>query len=155
MKNRIEQIMEYEGLSASKFAEAIGIQRAAMSHIISGRNNLSLDVFKKILETFTYIDSDWLLSGKGNMMRKSIMTSVAEPDLFSNVSTSPIIQPEVQSVSEYRKENVVKTPLNTNKQAEIEPVIVRQIVSKKVSKIVIFYSDDTFETFIPEKTKKE
>jgi Plasmid maintenance system antidote protein len=155
MKNRIEQIMEYEGLSASKFAEAIGIQRAAMSHIISGRNNLSLDVFKKILETFTYIDSDWLLSGKGKMMRKSIMTSVAEPDLFSNVSTSPIIQPEVQSVSEYRKENVVKTPSNTNKQAEIEPVIVRQVVSKKVSKIVVFYSDDTFETFIPEKTKKE
>jgi transcriptional regulator with XRE-family HTH domain len=65
MKARILQIMESEGLSPSKFAETIGIQRSAMSHIISGRNNPSLDVLMKILETFPYVDSDWLLFGKG------------------------------------------------------------------------------------------
>ena len=155
MKNRIEQIMEYEGFSASKFAETIGIQRAAMSHIISGRNNPSLEVFKKIVDTFAYVDPDWLISGKGNMMRTSTNSLVSEPDLFSGLSNSSIIQPEVQPVPEYCKENEVKAPSNTNKQTEIEPVIVKQFVSKKVSKIVIFYSDDTFETFIPEKTKKE
>ena len=44
MKERIQQIMQREGLSPSRFAEEIGIQRSAMSHIISGRNNPSLDV---------------------------------------------------------------------------------------------------------------
>lgn len=41
MKERILAVMEHEGLTPSKFAEAIGIQRSAMSHIISGRNNPS------------------------------------------------------------------------------------------------------------------
>ena len=61
MRDRILKIMEREGLTPSKFAESIGIQRSAMSHIISGRNNPSLDVLLKILERFTYVDSDWLL----------------------------------------------------------------------------------------------
>ena len=47
MKDRILAVMEHEGLTPSKFAEAIGIQRSAMSHIISGRNNPSLDVLIK------------------------------------------------------------------------------------------------------------
>ena len=50
MRDRILKIMEREGLTPSKFAESIGIQRSAMSHIISGRNNPSLDVLLKILE---------------------------------------------------------------------------------------------------------
>ena len=49
MKERILQIMNQAGLNHSKFAEVIGIQRAAMSHITSGRNNPSLDVVSKIL----------------------------------------------------------------------------------------------------------
>ena len=35
MIERITQIMEREGLTPSKFAEAIGIQRSAMSHILN------------------------------------------------------------------------------------------------------------------------
>ena len=70
MIGRITQIMEREGLTPSKFAEAIGIQRSAMSHILNGRNNVSLDVLIKILDRFTYVDSDWLLFGKGEMVRE-------------------------------------------------------------------------------------
>ena len=64
MIERITKIREREGMTPSKFAEAIGIQRSAMSHILNGRNNVSLDVLIKILERFTYVDSDWLLFGK-------------------------------------------------------------------------------------------
>ena len=86
MKERILAVMEHEGLTPSKFAEAIGIQRSAMSHIISGRNNPSLDVLIKILERFTYVDSDWLLFGKGTMMREHVLT---EPNLFTNTTIIP------------------------------------------------------------------
>ena len=98
MKERILAVMEHEGLTPSKFAEAIGIQRSAMSHIISGRNNPSLDVLIKILERFTYVDSDWLLFGKGTMMREHVLT---EPNLFTNTT---IIPSNVQDSPEYRKE---------------------------------------------------
>lgn len=149
MKDRILRIMEHEGLAPSKFAEAIGIQRSAMSHIISGRNNPSLDVLTKILERFTYVDSDWLLFGKGSMMREYV---TREQDLFEN---TPIFPPTVQSVPEYRKEIRVEQPENIQKQPVKEQNIIIEKSSKSVSKIMIFYSDNTFETFTPEKNKKD
>ena len=123
MRDRILKIMEREGLTPSKFAESIGIQRSAMSHIISGRNNPSLDVLLKILERFTYVDSDWLLFGKGEMIREHVLT--------------------------------VETPVNIQKQPVVEQVICQEKPSKNVSKIMIFYSDNTFDTFVPEKNKKD
>lgn len=149
MKERILAVMEHEGLTPSKFAEAIGIQRSAMSHIISGRNNPSLDVLVKILERFTYVDSDWLLFGKGEMMRVHVLT---DPDLFTNTAVNPS---NVQESPEYRKEIRVDTPVNTIKQPVIEQIVLPEKSSRNVSKIMIFYSDNTFETFTPEKNKKE
>lgn len=149
MRDRILKIMEREGLAPSKFAETIGIQRSAMSHIISGRNNPSLDVLLKVLERFTYVESDWLLFGKGNMMREHMIT---EPNLFSNTAINP---PEVQVVPEYRKEIGVEAPVNLPKQPVVEQIIYKDSPSKNVSKIMIFYSDNTFDTFVPEKNKKD
>ena len=142
-------VMDREGLTPAKFAEEIGIQRSAMSHIMNGRNNPSLDVLVKILERFTYVDSDWLLFGKGNMIRNLIQN---EPDLFTN---TPINPPEVQVVPENRKEIRVDTPENGVKQPVIERIIREEKPSRNVSKIMIFYSDNTFDTFVPEKNKKE
>ena len=149
MKDRILTVMEHEGLTPSKFAEAIGIQRSAMSHIISGRNNPSLDVLVKILERFTYVDSDWLLFGKGNMIRQHVLT---EPDLFTNTA---INLSDGQETPEYRKEIRVETPVNAPKPPVIEQIVYPEKASRNVSKIMIFYSDNTFETFTPEKNKKD
>lgn len=137
--------MEREGLTSSKFAEAIGIQRSAMSHIISGRNKPSLDVLIKILERFTYIESDWLLFDKGEMMKKE---AISEPALAENTSKN---MPHQQVTPEYRKETAVEIPSNEYKQPVIEKIICKDKPSKNVSKIMIFYSDNTFDTFIPEK----
>lgn len=149
MKERILKIMEREGLTPARFAETIGIQRSAMSHIIAERNNPSLDVLTKILGRFTYIDTDWLLFGKGEMVKEQSSTS---PDLFTN---TPLVQPEVHSRHENRPEIRVETPVNTLKQPVIEKIISENKPSKNVSKIMIFYSDNTFDTFIPEKSKKD
>lgn len=149
MIGRITQIMEREGLTPSKFAEAIGIQRSAMSHILNGRNNVSLDVLIKILDRFTYVDSDWLLFGKGEMVRDHMST---QPDLFSNTAINPS---GGQAALEYRKEMRVDIPVNTVKPTVVEQIIQQETTTRKVSKIMVFYSDNTFDTFVSEKNKKE
>ena len=120
MIGRITQIMEREGLTSSKFAEAIGIQRSAMSHILNGRNNVRLDVLIKILDRFTYVDSDWLLFGKGEMVRDHMST---QPDLFSNTAINPS---GGQAALEYRKEMRVDTPVNT-----VNLLLLSKLYSKK------------------------
>ena len=149
MTSRITQIMEREDLTSSRFAEAIGIPRSAMSHILNGRYKVSLDVLMKILERFPYVDTDWLLFGKGEMTQEN---RPEQPDLFQN---TPINPSEGEGVPEFRKEIRVETPVNNSKQPVIEKIIHQETSVRNINKIMIFYSDNTFETFIPEKGKKE
>ena len=60
---RIGGIIEDNNLSASAFASAIGVQRSSISHILSGRNNPSLDLLLKIHKTFKDISLEWLILG--------------------------------------------------------------------------------------------
>jgi len=130
MKDRILQIMDQEGLTPSAFAEAIGIQRAAMSHITKGRNNPSLDVFTKILERFTYINPDWLLHGTGNMQRetKYSVQPQKQLELFPPASH---IQPEKKNISEFSKETKKIFPNLPRKQRIKHPKIY--LKNKKMS----------------------
>lgn len=62
---RLQQIIDFYGLSASAFADKIGVQRSNISHILSGRNKPSLDFVMKTLSSFPEVDLYWLLNGKG------------------------------------------------------------------------------------------
>ncbi|WP_280748481.1 helix-turn-helix transcriptional regulator [Parabacteroides sp. PF5-9] len=150
MLDRIKKIMEKENLSPSKFAEAIGIQRSAMSHILSERNKPSLEVITKILDRFTYVNPAWMLSGKGEMF--TTISSSREPDLFSNTLIKPNID---TNLPENRKEIEVKLPQNTIQQPVKEQIVYKESPAKRITKIMVFYSDDTFDTFTSEKNKKD
>jgi len=62
---RLQQIIDFYSLSASSFADKIGVQRSSISHILSGRNRPSLDFVMKTLASFPEVDLYWLLNGKG------------------------------------------------------------------------------------------
>ena len=64
--NRIKKIISDNNLSNSEFAEKIGIPKSSVTHLISERNNPSLDVIIKISETFEGITSDYLIFGYEN-----------------------------------------------------------------------------------------
>jgi transcriptional regulator with XRE-family HTH domain len=70
MKERILDFLKKENKSSSQFAEEIGVQPSGISHILSGRNNPSLDFVLKMLERYSYLSTDWLLFGKGSMYKE-------------------------------------------------------------------------------------
>ena len=61
---RLLEILKSKSLSASQFAEKIGVQRSSVSHVLSGRNKPSLDFIIKISTVFTDISLNWLIHGK-------------------------------------------------------------------------------------------
>lgn len=69
--NRLKKIMEHHQLTASLFADKIGVQRSSISHILSGRNKPSLDFILKVTNIFSDVDIYWLLNGKGSFPKKS------------------------------------------------------------------------------------
>ena len=70
MENRIQKIIDEQGVSLNAFAQEIGVNRSTISHILTGRNNPSVEVLQKILKRFPSLSSDWLLLGNGGMYTK-------------------------------------------------------------------------------------
>ena len=75
MIDRIREVINYSQLSAASFADAIGISRSGLTHLLTGRNQPSLDVAKKILAKYPEISTEWLIMGMGEMMRPDVGAS--------------------------------------------------------------------------------
>ena len=101
---RIKRIISDSGLSNSSFADKIGVPRSPISHILSGRNNPSLDLIIKILRNFDDINADFLLKGevlppmdkdsKKDLDNKN-MTLFPELDIKEDTKERPKIDEEV------------------------------------------------------------
>ena len=62
---RLQNILDYYGLSATAFSEKIDFNRSTISHLLSGRNKPSLEFIMKVLQEFPEVELYWLLNGKG------------------------------------------------------------------------------------------
>ena len=153
MKERIQKIMQREAMTAGMFAEKIGISPASLSHILSGRNNPSLDVMMKIRKTFDYISWEWLLEGVGEMEYPSSMTDSRNDVLLDGfqMDENPIFATNGTEDSKNRKEIGGKNPSYDSKDSVIEHVKYIELPSKKITEIRIFFDNGTYETFHPEK----
>ena len=67
MIDRINLLLKAKNITARQFAEEIGIQPSGMSHILSGRNNPSLDFMMKVVKRWPEVNIYWLMLGKGEM----------------------------------------------------------------------------------------
>lgn len=81
MTERFKQLLSQLNLSASEFADKIGVQRSSVSHVLSGRNKPSIDFLEKILNVFPGIDTTWLITGR---VSESIKTS--GKNVYGNVN---------------------------------------------------------------------
>ncbi len=76
MKNsisyRISLIMKEFNLNKNSFSKAIGISNnVTIGRIINEDRQPSYEVLYKIIQTYGSINSDWLLTGKGEMLKSS------------------------------------------------------------------------------------
>lgn len=155
LNTRIQKIIEYSMLSASEFADEIGVQRSNISHIISGRNKPSLDFIMKIKDRFPEIEWEWMIEGKGNMVSssKNIQGSKINleeneeiekqitpiPDLFNLMEeTHPLASPmpkhqeqeEKSEVSNSRDLNISTPIIEKEKISDSQPLEVSENSTK-------------------------
>lgn len=149
MKDRIKLIMEKENLTPAKFADRLQINRAVISHILNGRNNPSLDVVTKILSEMNYINTEWLINGTGNMYKDGFTeskSSLPKLDLFNQDITN---RPELKTQTEELREKPFKQEDNMNQLSENKSITSIKNNVKKITQIIIYYDDNTFEIFGP------
>jgi transcriptional regulator with XRE-family HTH domain len=143
---RLENILDYYSLSASGFADKIGVQRSSLSHLLSGRNKPSLDFILKIIEIFPEVDLYWILNGKGNFPKSD---TISIPEIEKKVfAPTPIFDTEIKNdlFSEIEK------PILENINLKNENIISENYKIPKnenVERIVIFYTNGTFSEYSP------
>ena len=71
MLERIKIWMKKVNISQTNLAENIGVNKATISHIMSGRNKPSIDFFIKLKEYYTDLDLNWIISGQKTSYSKS------------------------------------------------------------------------------------
>ena len=145
MKDRILEIIKREHLSNADFADKIGISPATVSSILNGINNPSLDVVTKIHQTYTDINLEWLLYGKGEMTGKK---EDFMPSLFDEIASNA---DKNAAASEYRKETASKSPEISTKEIVKQEIRYIEKPQRKITEIRIFFDDNTYEIFKPEK----
>lgn len=136
MKDRLIAIIRQKQMSVSQFADAVGIQRSTFHHIISGRNNPSLEVVSKIHTAYPDIDLDWLISGNSR-------TESIQQELFPD--ENPVFRPNDGGNAEY------SNPGGGNKPAaQLSTFSEPTDSARRITKIITVYSDGTTESFSPD-----
>ena len=139
MKDRIAHIIRAKNLTAAEFALRLGIQPSNISHLLSGRNNPSLDFVKKLKETFPEYNLDWIIFGRGPV-------TVSEPF----VASVPFEQ--ISAEEEHEKSDTHLSEESLFNPPEDVELPVKQLVSSTESvlkQIILVYSDNTFELISP------
>lgn len=146
MQNRLHKLLDSEQLTPAKFAEILGVQRSAISHILTGRNNPSFDLISKIISKFPTLNSDWLITGKGNMYKTVVQGSLFDFDTPKKDEISDKVTPI--KPAEQILVTDVKNNIETLKNNSDTTVKKLESASRMVKRIVVFYTDNTFEEFI-------
>lgn len=84
MINRLLQFLGAENISQSQFADTIGVARASVSHILSGRNKPGYDFIEGIMLHYPALNMEWLITGRGRMYKCS---DTGGESLFSEENT--------------------------------------------------------------------
>lgn len=134
--DRLNLFLEHQSISKSQFADSCGIPRPTTSQILSGRNKkISDEIISKIHSVYPELSILWLMFGEGSMLPKENPNEKQhQPHLFSTESES-------------EKDAIVDSPSPaSNYTAEIH---LPSVESKRVSKILVFYTDNSFQEFRP------
>ena len=143
------------------FADYIGIGAATLSSIFNGRTRPTLNIVEAVKKKIPNISTDWLMFGSGEMylpqnepldeaftlseMGSDGHPQIQNPMLDFEATPSPTPQNGRPQPS---NPNSVKTTRLDLDYKEVKTIDKPQ---RRITEIRVFYDDQTWETFIPQK----
>lgn len=143
MQERLNQIIEQKGLTATKFATLIGVNASTISHILAGRNKPGFDIINNIAKTFPDISLSWLITGNGSMYNSPVTSGkskfVSEPTLFDSGENE-------KQITSYEQTAI---PSQKNLPPEVIAMTTAPNIKsgKRIKRIILFFDDGGFEDY--------
>lgn len=150
MRDRLLYIVRTEGMSNLQFANEIGISPAAVTHILSGRNNPSLDIIAKIASRYPQYNLRWLILGEGEPFAPTSVTAVNpvvhEPQT-NHQSTSETIDAETNQVVLEVKAPQPAPEQRTEPQQAANKITSPNDMPATTTRLIVCFPDNTFTEY--------
>lgn len=131
MNKRLQQFLAFENITQSQLADTLGVARASVSHILAGRNKPSFDFIESMAHRFPSLNIEWLITGKGKMF------GIDDGNTIPFETEEEIPAPPVQNTPETRQQ-IIQSPTQSFGYQTVSE-------ARSISKIVVFYNDNTFQ----------
>ena len=133
-RERLIEIMKSQELNSKQLSLELGVSAGTISNILGGRNKPSLEFLQNVANHFPFISPAWLFLGFGEKYIDGYIpsSSEAERTLFSQGEPTIVVKNEASTESHISNHVVASVPMQSTSV-------------RTVQKIVIFYSDGTFE----------
>lgn len=120
---RLNRIISYYDLSLRKFAISLGVHYNTIQNTFYRQSDVSFSILNKVITTYPEINPEWLMTGKGEMIRdvnemKEMTKSLGDALLENKVLTHEladakeeikILQKAVEDLSVYAEEYAIGT----------------------------------------------
>ena len=156
MVNRIFTFIASVKLTPTEFADKIGVSRASISSIKTGRTQPTLSLVEKIKQHFPEIDINWLILGEGDAPivnnKEQEIELFSEDEVKSEVDITPNSSND-NAVNEYQAVYIAETPRKTDEgpqEINKETNMLTQSTferKRSVKKVILLYDDGSFEEF--------
>tara|TARA_B100000780_G_scaffold273870_2_gene238028 strand:+ start:598 stop:1059 length:462 start_codon:yes stop_codon:yes gene_type:complete len=144
--NRIRLLMHFKKLNATQLADILDVQRSSISHILSGRNKPSLDFVQKIVHEFPEVSFDWLINGSGKL--QPTVTNVTHD--ISTLSKESVTDVTKETPDDEPSQPKTKDSVNQQHNTQTPTIEAQETPTskeKKVSRVIVFYTDNTFDEY--------
>lgn len=173
--SRLKLFLDTMNIPNSQFADNCKIPRPTISQVLNGRNKkISDELISKIHTTYPSLSILWLLFGEGRMLtnenikfserQNSLDIEEFEPQItdeqdsipysttqsnapeFSSEKNIPF-NPSIFNAVTGKNDNEKEVELNGNQMSA--SLSIPQEALKKITNIVVFYNDNSFQSFTP------
>lgn len=154
--SRIKTFLSVNGISNSIFADKCDIPRPTLSQLLNGRNKkVSNEVLDKIHIAYPDLSMMWLMFGEGEMLSEigknitNVQSSIFDEN--EEFETEKLIDSNDTNIEDASSVAMVLQSLS--KTVDNNKKIKQEGLSdeKRIVNIMVFYSDNSFESFVPSK----
>lgn len=172
--SRLKEFINHESVAITQFADNCKIPRPTLSQLLNGRNKkVSDELISKIHTAYPRLSVLWLMFGEGDMLHeKNIETSEPQNQgIFGlDAPQHPIredITPQIDFGKNFAENDADNTeniegglkglnsiPLTLNESSETstsddKSISFHSFAKKRIVNIIVYYDDNSFESFVP------
>ena len=100
---RIKEYIDYKGITIAAFERSIGMSNASFGKSLKNKGAIGSDKIENILSVYDDLSPEWLLTGKGNMLKGAVEQPLS-PQQSNEKEPTPLLHQLLDTIKEQAEE---------------------------------------------------